>query len=349
VSTVPQVHAAPAGYRLTGGLEARDVDADTDADLVTTAVGPSAVDGAPDTGHLLIYRNNAGTLVPELHDLGASWNEIRSLDVGDLNGDLAVDVVLGARDGALYLALAGPGGTFAPQATNPSAASAGGGALRIADLNGDRDPDIVASNMVSDGTLDQAFVRALLGAGNASWSVKAMQGLSSVGPDGSLRPAIGDMNADGATDVVLAHGGAGTVSIVLNKLSTFAAFEAGKAGSGGLAPILAGTGYTTPGGKVSLLVSSGLGGAPGLLQVGVGHAPGPLLAVQDVLVGVLIQLGGPSGVPGAGKLELKGHMPNQAVLLGVELTMQVILADPGAGPPAPGLSFTNGLSLTIVQ
>jgi hypothetical protein len=42
-------------------------------------------------------------------------------------------------------------------------------------------------------------------------------------------------------------------------------------------------------------------------------------------------------------------MPNQAVLLGVELTMQVILADPGAGPPAPGLSFTNGLSLTIVQ
>jgi hypothetical protein len=192
VSTVPSIHVAPAGHELTGGLEVRDLDGDVDGDLVTTSVGPSGM------GHLLIYRNMAGVLVPEVHAMGATWTEIRSLDVAELTGDSLKDVAIGTRKGKLYIARAQPGGTYVPQAINPSATAVGGGALRIADLNGDRDLDIVTSSTVSNGTLDQAFVRALLGAGNATWAVKTMAGLSSVGPAGALRPAVGDMNGDGA-------------------------------------------------------------------------------------------------------------------------------------------------------
>jgi hypothetical protein len=350
VATVPIVHDAPAGHELTGGLEANDIDEDGDSDLVTTTVGPSVLDGAPGTGHLLVYRNTAGVLTPELYDLGVSWTEIRSLDVADMTEDLRKDVVIGSSDGRLFLALALAGGTFVNQGTNPTAAAVGGGAVRVADLNGDRNLDIVTSNMVTDGTLDQAFVRALLGAGNATWSVKTMTGQSSTGPTGALRPAVGDMNGDGATDVVLAHGTADTVSIVLNKLSTFASFDAGKDGSGGIAPSLIGKGYTAPGGKVEMSVVGGLGGAPGVLQIGTGLAPGPLLAVQNVLLDFPIQLDGPLGVPGAGKWEILAHMPNELALVGLEIVMQAILVDPeAAGPPAEGLSLSNGLTLTIVQ
>jgi hypothetical protein len=176
-----------------------------------------------------------------------------------------------------------------------------------------------------------------------------MQGQSSVGPMGSLRPAVGDMNADGATDIVLAHGASGTVSIVLNKLSTFATYDAGKSGAGGFKPLLTGTGYTTPGGKIDLSLTQGRGGAPGLLQIGMGHSAHPILAVQTVLVEALIQLGGPLGVPGAGSWTMAGHMPNEVALIGTEVTLQAILVDPAAGAPAQGFSLSNGLSVTIVQ
>jgi hypothetical protein len=204
--------------------------------------------------------------------------------------------------------------------------------------------------MVTDGTLDQAFVRVLLGAGDATYSVKPMQGKSSMGPHGALRPAVADMNGDGATDVILSHGAAGSVSIVLNKLSAFTSFDAGKVGSGGIAPVLAGKGYTTPGGKVDLSIHGGLGGALGLLSIGTGELPGEMLGVQKVLLNLLIQLEGAPGVAGAGHWELRGHMPNGLELVGAKLALQAILVDPGAtGSPGYGFSLTNGLGLTIVQ
>jgi hypothetical protein len=350
VSVVPVVLAAPAGHELTGGLEVRDIDGDLDGDVIMTSVGPPAGDGAPGTGHLLIQRSTAGGLVPELYDLGVSWDEIRSVDAADLTGDGLTDVLIGSSDGRLFIARAEPGGSFVPQSTNPTAAAKGGGAVRVADLNGDLYTDIVTSNMVTDGTLDQAFVRVLLGAGDATYSVKPMQGKSSMGPHGALRPAIADMNGDGATDVILSHGAAGSVSIVLNKLSAFTSFDAGKVGSGGIAPVLAGKGYTTPGGKVDLSIHGGLGGALGLLSIGTGELPGEMVGVQKVLLNLLIQLEGAPGVAGAGHWELRGHMPNGLELVGAKLALQAILVDPGAtGSPGFGFSLTNGLGLTIVQ
>jgi hypothetical protein len=100
---------------------------------MTSSIGPNGI------GHLLVYRNLGGVLSVEAYPMGATWKEIRSLDIGDLTGDGIKDVALGARNGKLYIARGQPGGSFVPQITNPSAKAVGGGALRLAELNGDRE------------------------------------------------------------------------------------------------------------------------------------------------------------------------------------------------------------------
>ncbi len=346
--------AIPGGLALTGGLVVADVNGDFLVDVVTTANEPSFA------GHVLVFLNDgAGNLLPPLDmPADANWRGIVSMGAGDFDLDGALDLALGAKSGQLYVLAGGldrfflPDGSFAKAAVNAAATAVGGGALRVVDVNGDGEPDIVSNNGNAAGESNQAFVRTLLNIGNFAFQPDTVGGIASVGIGGALRPAIADMNDDGAVDIVVSHGAAGVVSILLNGLSTFEEFGSGKQGSGGITPRLSGRGYTTPGGVSTTSITNGLGGTLALFQVGLGrNTVHPYLAISTVFAEALFSLLGPAGVPGAGFADLVGVVPEDPALLGVEIVAQVFLGDPGApAPPAPaGISGTNGLAFTIVQ
>lgn len=340
VAATPVLVPVPAGHTLAGGLVLRDLDGDVDLDALTATLD----------GRLLLFVRQPGGFTTQLVDLGADWGAVRSIDVGDVTGDHVDDVVVGAADGRLFVAAGVGGGQLAPLSVSAPADALGGGAVRLANLNGDGRLDVVSSARVVDGALDQAFVRALLGAGSpGSFALQTLPGLSSVGPLGALRPAVGDMNDDGATDLVLAHGDGDTLSIHLNQLSRFEPFGAGLPGAGGLTPRLAGFGYTTPGGSVLLRVDQAVGGALALMQFGTGQAQHPFLHVEDVLTELLIVLDGTPGAPGAGTWSGPGKVPDQAGLVGLELTFQAIVRDVSGSGPAQGFAVSNGLQMSIVD
>jgi hypothetical protein len=338
----PLSAALPAGLALSGGLGEGDVDGAAGDELVTAASNGT-------TGVLVVWKSSAGKLVPRVSQLGVAWDEVRSLDLGDIDGDGVADAALGVADGRLVLARGLAGGFFELLPTSPQAAAAGGDAIRLGMIDGDGQLDLVSSNAADDGTLDQAFVRELFGTGNGAFVLSTLPGVSSVGAIGALRPAVADLNGDGAADLVLAHGGSGNVSLLLNALSTFETIGSGKPGTGGIVPALAGQGYTTLGGTISVTLDGGLGGAPGLLLIGSGTIESSWIVIDSIQVTVPIFLSGEPGAPGAGSWSIGAHLPNIDRFAGVEVVLQVLLADPGAvGAGLPGKSLSNGLSFTIL-
>jgi hypothetical protein len=334
---------APAGHELSGGLELADVDGLPGDEILTTSRSLAG-------GVLLVVVKAGGQLALRANPLGVDWDEVRSLDTGLIDADTLPDVALGLADGRLVLARGVGNGFFVPLVTGATAAAVGGGALRITEIDGDGRADIVASSASLDGTLDQAFVRELFGAGNGAFEVVTLPGVAAVGASGALRPAVADLDDDGATDVVLTHGGSGSVSLLLNQLSTFEAVGSGQPGSGGFVPELRGKGYTTLGGTITLSLEGGLGGAEALLLIGSGPLPDhPFLAIESVATQLPILLSGAPGVAGAGAWSLTTHLPNDQRYAGLELVLQFLVADPGADGAGPaGIAFSNGLAFTIL-
>jgi len=338
----PQSVFMPAGVELTGGLELADVDGAPGDEILTTGQQGGI-------GSLVVISKVAGVFVVRSNPLDVPWDSVRSLTVGPIDGDAQADVAIGVADGSLVLARGTGQGAFQPLVTGATPAALGGGALRLVQIDGDGKLDLVSSNASDEGLLDQAFVRELFGTGNGAFGVVTLPGVSSVGVNGALRPAVGDLDDDGAMDLVLAHGGSGNVSLLINQLNTFLAFGEGKAGSGGLVPSLKGKGYTTLGGTITIDVQNALGGAAALLWVGFGPLPDqPYPAMETIAGEVVLFLGGATGVPGAGNVSITTHLPNIERFAGLELVLQTVVVDPGATGPGPKLAFSNGLSFTIV-
>lgn len=339
LSAAPQFVAPPVGVdTLSGGLAVADADGDGDLDVWTTGDSQSG-------GTLILFRNRAGALSAESFAMGDPWGQVRGLDVGQLVGDAQPDVAIGLADGRLVVARADGVSGFVLHELSPPVASGGGGALRLGDIDGDGALDIVAS-----GAASHAFVRVLLNDGNEGFLLQTIDGLASSGAFGPLRPILDDFDNDLTLDIALSHGSGNAFSILANELSTWETLGSGKPGSGGHAVSLQGFGYTTPGGSAAVSVSGGLGGAPAVWQVGIGKVAGPgFLHIGAVLIEIPLALGGAPGLPGDGAFAVPITIPNDSRLLGIELVMQFLVLDPGAGPPGPGkISASNGLALTIV-
>lgn len=345
VSSPGIVTMVSPGRRLSGGILIADVDGNGQPDVLTSAL-PLGTE--TDAGDLLVYTNALGVLTENVFPLNGSWNSIRSIDMGDVSGDGTDDIVLGARDGQLFIATGAPDvadglAGFTPVQTNQAAAIGGGGALRLGEFNGDGTLDIVSAQGVADDESGQASVRRLLGLGSSLFSVDPFGGLASVGSQGSLRPLVADLDGDGATDVVLAHGTAGTISVIKNVLASWEQFGDGKAGVSGVTPKLDGIGYTLRKADIEIVVTDGLGGAKGLLLVGVGKLNHPVLAIESVSFKLPISLGGASGEPGVGSYSLMTQIPDLPSLVGLEFVLQAVVLEVNS------LAFTNGLAFTILQ
>lgn len=129
---------------------------------------------------------------------------------------------------------------------------------------------------------------------------------------------------------------------------SFTAYGAGRAGAGGLVPLLAGSGCAQVGAAISLDISQGVGGAAGALFAGLqrGAAPfkGGTFLVDALVLQVSVVLGGAAGEPGAGSLSIPAQLPVDPALQGVALFLQAAFQDGGA---PVGVALSGGLAVLI--
>lgn len=119
--------------------------------------------------------------------------------------------------------------------------------------------------------------------------------------------------------------------------SYFASYGSGCPGSGGVLPLLVGSGVPNPARTVSLTIDDALGGAATLLTFGVGTGelsltPGCVIQNAPLLTGLLVPLVLPGTGPGGGTLVLPGTIPPSATT--ADIYLQALIADPAVGVAA---------------
>jgi hypothetical protein len=151
-------------------------------------------------------------------------------------------------------------------------------------------------------------------------------------------PVSGFTSGTGPGNVIfeVALGGPGCAGLL-------APYGTGLAGAGGLVPVLGGAGCPDIGQGFAITVDQVVGGASGLLFVGLSPAALPFkggtLLAGGLVLQVPLQMGGSPGFAGAGFLSLPAALMDP-VLLGLDLHLQAGFQDATA---VKGVSLTNGL------
>ncbi len=177
-------------------VELGDLDGDGKLDL---AVGNNG--GAGSGSVAILLGNGNGTFQAATTYLSGS--SVRSIDLGDLNSDGKLDVVV--TDASQVIVLLGTGtGTL----QTPLFASAGNGPQRaeVGDVNGDGKLDVVATNSQGNtlsvllGNQDGTFLPAVdYATGSYPWGLK-----------------LADLDGDGRLDIVHANLNSNTIGVVMN-------------------------------------------------------------------------------------------------------------------------------------
>jgi hypothetical protein len=174
-------------------------------------------DGKPD----LLVANRASDSVSVL--LGAGGGTFRSalsqaanttphaIAVGDLNGDNKLDlVVANYSDNSISVLLGKGDGAFTASADAPMTVGRSPDAVAIGDLNGDGKADLFVANY------DDSSVTVLLGNGDGTFAAAPNTPFAVGEQPRSI--AIGDLNGDGALDLIVANFGdtSKSVSVLRN-------------------------------------------------------------------------------------------------------------------------------------
>jgi hypothetical protein len=215
-----------------------DYDADGDADLYLTCVGPNRLYRNDGKGRFADVTGATGTGGGDMVSVGAAWAD------ADHDGDLDLYVANFARRGA-----AGSGaanclwrnngdGTFTD--TAPAAGIDAGQAASLGvvflDLDADRDADLLVLNQASP---HRVFLNDRVG--RYTDAGERYRELSQAGP--AQGAALGDVDGDGSTDVLLLGGAAAPRLLLQRERGRFAAdgaFAAQAAVLGGAAGVLLG-------------------------------------------------------------------------------------------------------------
>jgi hypothetical protein len=190
----PQIITTDLSLR---GVAIAEVNKDGLAELI---VAGNATSGAEPLGRVYVYTQD-----PVTHALNAtqqytlSTNSVAGMAIADLNKDSLLDIVV-SGDGSIGTAMVsflfqGPSGTLASEATYTGVSVFSGGELHVADMNNDGMNDIV---LQSDARQLAVIKQVSPGQFSAlpdyySVSTNYWPSLSSF--------ALGDLNADGRTDI----------------------------------------------------------------------------------------------------------------------------------------------------
>lgn len=205
----------------TGAFAAAVFSTETYAGYQTLALGDMNGDGVNDVvtssyGSVRRRLGNGdgtfGSVQSTTIDFGAGINDqINDLALGDLDGDGDLDIFFGGReaafppfDGGTGVILNDGSGNMGAAAITVTSESMTGAA--IGDVNGDGRMDLVSAGYSAGG----GFVNIALGNGSGSFAAAVSQAF---GTANSTRIKLGDLNGDGALDLVGAGGTVFSVSL----------------------------------------------------------------------------------------------------------------------------------------
>jgi hypothetical protein len=191
---------------------------------VSIAIADVNGDGKPDIvvandeSEIVIFLGNGdGTFQDPLNFPSGGLST--AIAVADVNGDGVPDLIVanecasstcldfGEDPSKISVLLGNGSGTFSPPLTFPTGGY-GADSIAVADLNGDGKPDIVVANYCAVasagclGTPDEGSVSVLLGNGDGTFQSAV---LYDSGGAGSGSVVVGDMNGDGAPDLIVAN------------------------------------------------------------------------------------------------------------------------------------------------
>ncbi|HKB16459.1 MAG TPA: VCBS repeat-containing protein, partial [Planctomycetota bacterium] len=317
-------------------IDAGDVDADGDPDVLTTVVPPSQQVS-------LVLQRNLGGLAFSAQTLFTAYGLDPRAHFLDLDGDGDLDAAAGyASVGNQLPLLENVGGSFAPVVTLPAAPFTTQ-VIAAGDVDGDGLRDVVTGPFDDDPNGERVSV------------------FRRIGPGLVYQPRVGylarvvrdfpDLDGDGDLDVsglAMAFGWAfdGPSAGAIRQ------YGAGVAGTGGAVPVLGARGPLRPGStSATVRLRRGLGGSPALLAVGTAEAslpnvpfPGMTTYVGGVVAFVPFTALGAPGVAGAGSVDIPIPIPILAVLTNASVFLQAALLDPAA---PSFVTATNGLELHV--
>jgi hypothetical protein len=299
-------------------LHAADMDLDGDLDLVTTS---GVLPGVGDGRFLDLIP------FPEADPFADTWSA-----PGDFDGDGLPDVAVTSQPkGDSWWPVrvhrgVGDGSVAAPALFDGK--TQGNTVVETADLDGDGSLDLV-THSVEDN------FGAWFGHGDGTFGAPSFHSLVSDPPWVAPHLALGDMNLDGATDVLVTL--TSRVDVQLNRRGPWRDLGYGALDGEGHGPRLSAAGGTRPSGRYRLLLRDGPPHAATTLVLGTGallspFAGGVLVPTPDALLAGL-------ALDDDGGLVLDGHWPS-GLPAGLTLYVQAWITAPD-GPP--GLVASNAL------
>ena len=251
------------GVRVAAG----DVNGDGVEDVIT-APGPG---GAP---HVRVFNGRDGSSLFSFFAFDPGWTGGLFVTTGDVCGDAAPDVIVGADAGGAPHVKAFDAETMAEFASffAFSPGFTGGARVAAGDVNGDGADDIVTAAGPGSGPHVRIFD---VTTGFEIASFYAFDPAFS----GGVFVAVGDVNGDGGGDIVAGAGTFPHIAVFSGDLTPIASFFAAPAGGpAGIVPAIIPTGARVAVAEVS-------GGSAEEIVVGLGAGNPPIIRAFDALGG----------------------------------------------------------------
>ena len=310
-----------------GRAHVLDVNRDGHLDLIGVAAGLFS------GGWSDVLGDGTGAFFSSQYAVNTFDGDIHGSALGDFDGDQITDFVLSCEDlgnpGPEIALAQGTGSEMVSPVPSEIDVPAASG-IRAGDLDADGLDDIVGF-AIHNGTSQIWLLHS-----QGGFTFAHPQFVPGAAPFGMLDVALADLDQDGLLDVVVMH--TSSLSILINDAPPrgWKDFGQGLAGVTGV-PSLAGAGPLTPGGALTMHLSSAAPSAPAILVVGMSllalpFKGGVLVPQPHALV--------PLVTDGAGDIALHGTWPGAATA-GFTVWFQAWIAD--ASGPA-GYSASNALA-----
>jgi hypothetical protein len=201
----------------THGVAAADFNHDGKLDLATESWGENKV--------TVVFGDGRGGFASPGVQFDVGQMPYQRLRVADVNLDGNADILTTNLEGDNVTVLLGDGrGGFHQPHGSPFACGKSPFALAIGDLNGDGKPDLAIVNWAGQpGRRSGEGVTVLLGDGTGAFA--KMTGSPFPTGDGPSRVAIGDVDGDGAPDLVVANSSNRSLTLLRGDRRTFRPLE----------------------------------------------------------------------------------------------------------------------------